>query len=187
MSRPVSDLKPEALLSTCGQYTIRPIRPEDNQAIADITIAVLLSFGCSGPGYASSDPELHCMYETYRDTDGEYFVVEENETGRVLGGAGFSRLKGTTKEEAVCELQKLYFLPELRGKGLAKQILSICFERAARMGFRHMYLETIPAMTAAINLYEKFGFQRLSQRMGDTGHNACPVFMLRELPVLSAV
>lgn len=177
----------ETLLSHCGAYTVRPIRPGDNQAIADITVSVLLSFGCSGPGYASSDPELHCMYETYRDADGEYFVVEENATGRVLGGVGFSRLKGTTEEEAVCELQKLYFLPELRGKGLAKQILPFCFERAARMGFRRMYLESIPAMTAAISLYKKFGFKHLDQRLGNTGHNACPIFMLRELPVLATV
>jgi putative acetyltransferase len=104
-----------------------------------------------------------------------------------LGGIGYSRLKGTTPEEAICELQKLYFLPELRGKGLAKQMLALCIERAAELGFRQMYLESIPAMEAAINLYVKFGFRRLSGPMGNTGHTACPVHMLRELPVLSAV
>lgn len=171
------------ILSACGAYTIRPIEPQDNQAVMEITLKILTDFGCVGPGYASSDPELRCMYETYREAEGEYFVVIENATGRVLGGAGYSRLKGTTPEESVCELQKLYFLPELRGKGLGKQLLTLCIERAAEAGFRQMYLESIPVMETAIALYTRLGFKQLDKPMGNTGHTACSIYMVRELPV----
>lgn len=174
----------ENILSDCGCYTIRPIQPEDNKAIAEIGITVLSEFGCVGPGYASSDPELQAMYETYRDIDGEYFVVVENETQKVMGGCGFSRLKNSTPEEAICELQKLYFVPVLRGKGLAKKLLHLCIERATKLSFRQMYLESVPAMIAAISLYERNGFQHLSGPMGNTGHTACGIFMLRELPAI---
>lgn len=175
------------VVSKCNQYTIRPIEPQDNPAVADITIQTLASFGFVGEGYACSDPELPYMYETYRDSDGKYFVIVDNDTQKVLGGCGFSRLKGTTIEESTCELQKLYFRPELRGKGLAPQILSLCIEQATQMGFRTMYLESTPVMTTAIDLYKKFGFEHLSQPMGNTGHNACSVFMRRALPQLCAV
>lgn len=175
----------QTVTSACGRYRFRPIQPEDNPAVAEITIATLQEFGCVGPGYASSDPELQRMYETYRDAEGEYYVIVDTETQCVLGGGGFSRLKGTTPEEGVCELQKLYFLPELRGKGLARQLLPMLIERAALTGFQRMYLESVPAMTTAIRMYEKFGFKHLSQPYGNTGHSACPIYMMRELPVLS--
>jgi putative acetyltransferase len=177
----------ENIVSECGKYTIRPIQPEDNKAVAEIGITTLAEFGCVGPGYASSDPELQSMYETYQAVVGEYFVIVENETQKVMGGGGFSRLKNSSDEEALCELQKLYFVPALRGKGLAKKLLRLCIERAATLGFRRMYLESVPAMTAAISLYEKNGFQHLSGPMGNTGHTSCGIFMLRELPVLASL
>lgn len=163
------------------RFIIRPIQPQDNQAVAQITIDTLASFGFVGEGYACSDPELQRMYETYQGWEGEYYVIVDNDTQQVMGGCGFSRLRGTTPGESICELQKLYFRPELRGKGMAKKIVTLCTEEAIRMGFRQMYLETTPVMTTAINMYEKFGFEHLSQPMGNTGHDACSVFMLRSL------
>ena len=49
--------------------------------------------------------------------DREYLVVER--ATRVLGGGGFSALSAGDKE--VCELQRMYFDPEIRGLGLGPQ------------------------------------------------------------------
>jgi putative acetyltransferase len=162
--------------------TIRPVEARDNVALQHLVPAVLREFvDCSQPGYASSDPELMDMHGNYQAVDSRYWVVSDDETGHILGGAGFSRLKGTTEEDAICELQKLYFLPELRGRGIARHLVERSIEEATRLGYRHMYLETIPPMTTAIAMYEKFGFKKLPVRMGATGHSACSVFMLRPL------
>lgn len=162
--------------------TIRLIEPEDNAAIAKIIREVLESYGCVGPGYASSDPEIEDMYTAYQASDSRYWVVVDSQTQQVFGGGGFSRLKDTDVEDGVCELQKLYFLPAARGYGMGKKLLQMILAVAALTGYREMYLETIPDMTTAIALYEQFGFKRLPASRGNTGHHRCGVHMSTELP-----
>ncbi len=156
---------------------IRPIEPKDNEAVKHIILAILESYGCIGPGFASSDPEIEDMFTTYALPDARYWVLENSGSGQVIGGGGFSRLKGTSVEEGICELQKLYFLPQARGYGFGKKMLQFCIEEAKNLGYQEMYLETIPEMLEAIAMYQKFGFERLSGPKGKTGHNKCPVQM----------
>lgn len=167
-------------MMTTSQHLIRPIQPEDNRVMAEIVVAILQEFGCVGPGYASSDPEIHNLYESYSADSSQYMVIaDENNT--IVGGGGYSRLKGTTESDAICELQKLYFKPELRGQGLGKQLLESLIDHAHQAGYKRMYLETVPQMKSAISLYQKSGFQYLEGPRGNTGHHACSVFMLLNL------
>ena len=163
-------------------YQIRGIEPRDNPGVKALVVEVLKEFGCMGPGYACNDAELDDMHGAYQAQGGRYWVIEEKTTGRIVGGGGFARLKGTTPEEAVCELQKLYFFPELRGKGLGKAMMEIVMDEAIQAGYETMYLETIPPMSQAIGLYQRFGFTPLDHHMGDTGHHErCKVYMARTL------
>lgn len=173
-------------------YIIRPIAPEDNEQMAALLLSTLEEFGCTGPGFASSDPELHDLYSAYQTTteqkpDCGYWVVVNETTGQVYGGGGFSRLKGTSVEDAICELQKMYFDSALRGKGYGRMLLELCIQQATEAGYRTLYLETTPAMKQALKLYEKMGFKPLPTYLGDTGHRSCTVFMSRPLSRLDTV
>ena len=75
----------------------------------------------------------------------------------------------------------MYFSPELRGMGVGKTLIDICIKKATEMGYHSMYLETINSMKIAQKLYISRGFEYLDERMGNTGHCACPVFMLKKL------
>ena len=75
-------------------------------------------------------------------------------------------VKGTTETEGICELQKVYFRPSLRGLGFGRKILERCIQEAAMAGYRLMYLESVPQMSNAVGIYEKLGFQHLSTRRG---------------------
>ena len=164
------------------QYVIRPIEAKDNQAVFNLVIEILTGYGAVGEGYACNDPELKEMYHYYQSVWGAYSVVEDRETGQILGAGGYEQLKGTEKEDAICELQKLYFLPALRGKGLGKQLLAQLIEEASEDGFKQMYLETIPPMESAQALYRKFGFVNLPEHRGNTGHQQnCSIYMIRDL------
>lgn len=163
-------------MMTTNQHLIRPIQPEDNRAMADIVVAILQEFGCVGPGYASSDPETHHPYESYSADSSQYLVIAD-EHNTIVGGGGYSRLKGTTESDAICELQKLYFKPELRGQGLGKQLLESLIAHARQADYKRMYLETVPQMKSAISLYQKSGFQFLNGPLGNTGHHACTIHM----------
>jgi len=52
----------------------------------------------------------------------------------------------------------MYFLPEIRGLGLGKQVLDRAIEHARRLGFSAIVLETISVLKRAIYLYTRFGF-----------------------------
>jgi putative acetyltransferase len=168
--------------TTVKSYTLREIEPQDNPVIQHIVKTVLAEFGCHGPGWASCDPELDDMFSTYQNHNASYQVVVDVKTNDVLGGGGYAQLKGTAEEEGICELQKLYFLPQARGLGAGKVLLSQLIEGARRAGFKTMYLESIPQLESAVALYEKLGFVKRPCHLGNTGHQQnCNVYMTLQL------
>lgn len=75
----------------------------------------------------------------------------------------------------------MYFLPIIRGKGLAKCLAPQALDFARQPGFRYCYLETTASLTLAVGLYEHLGFEHIVQAMGATGHVDCEVTMLKNL------
>jgi len=159
------------------ELTLRPIRPEDDPEIAAIIRTVMPEFGAVGDGYAIQDPEVDFMSRAYSGARSAYFVVEQ--AGRVVGGGGVGALAGG--DETVCELRKMYFLSEVRGTGMGEKLLQRCIEEARRMGYQTMYLETLTGMKAAQRLYRRMSFERLTSRMGSTGHHGCNQFFALKL------
>ena len=158
-------------------FLIRPIAPHDDAAIAGIIRSVMPEFGASGPGFAIHDKEVDAMYKSYSHPRSAYFVIESE--GRVLGGGGVAPLTGGDAD--VCELRKMYFLPELRGRGAGRALMERCLETARELGFGRCYLETLTGMDTAQALYAKFGFRPLCAPMGNTGHHGCNRFFILKL------
>lgn len=157
--------------------TLRAVEKKDNPKLASLLRAVLIEMGVPKTGTAYEDPELDTMYEAYQHQRSAYFVVEE--AGKVVGGAGIAPLK--KGPDGICELQKMYFGPEARGKGWGSQMMAHCLDFAQKQGFSQCYIETMPNMLAAQKLYNKTGFYYLENPMGDTGHCNCSVWMLKEI------
>lgn len=156
---------------------IREIEQKDDPKIAKAIRSVLIEFGVPKVGTAYEDKALDCMTETYSKPRKAYFVVEKGNT--IIGGAGISPLDNY--DGNVCELQKMYFMPEARGKGLGSKMMEKCLAFAKGAGFEQCYLETMPYMDDARKLYRKVGFESIDKPMGDTGHYSCSVWMLKDL------
>ena len=156
---------------------IRLIERNDNPQIAKVIRSVLEDFNVPKVGTAYADVSLDSMFENYQKPNSVYFVVEEND--KIIGGAGVAQLDNF--EGNVCELQKMYFLTEARGKGIGAQMMEFCLAKAREFGFEKMYLETMEYMTDAQKLYKKSGFEYIDSAMGDTGHYSCPVHMIKIL------
>jgi putative acetyltransferase len=156
---------------------IRPITAADDPAVSAIVRQVMPEFGADGPGFAIHDPEVGAMSLAYPGGRARYLVVERG--GRVVGGGGFAPLAGG--EPRVCELRKMYFLPELRGLGVGAALLDRLLVEAAEAGFATCYLETLAGMTRARALYESRGFRRIAGPLGSTGHFGCNTFYERPL------
>ncbi|QPI42658.1 MULTISPECIES: GNAT family N-acetyltransferase [Pectobacterium] len=164
--------------ATSAKLQVRPITAHDDAAIARVIRQVSAEFGLTADkGYTVSDPNLDALFALYSQPQSAYWVIEYE--GCVVGGGGIAPL--VAGDEDVCELQKMYFLPIARGKGLARQLAIQALDFARQHGFRRCYLETTGHLTSAIRLYESLGFEPISHSMGNTGHTDCEVTMLKVL------
>lgn len=158
-------------------FRLRPIRAEDDPAVAAIIRSVMPEFGAVGDGFAINDPEVDWMSRAYTAPRSAYFVIERD--GVVQGGGGVAPLEGGDGD--TCELRKMYFLPSLRGLGAGRALIERCLDAARGFGFTRCYLETLCGMSDARRLYERSGFRLIEGALGATGHGGCNTFYLREL------
>ena len=156
---------------------IRPIKKEDNVELAKVMRTSLEEFGEAKPGTVYTDPTTDRLYQLFREPGSFYFVAEDK--GQVVGGCGVYPTKGLPEKYA--ELVKLYLRSDYRGKGLGKELMLECFDKAVELGYNHLYLESIPALNKAVHLYKKVGFEKLDHRLGDSGHFSCDLWMVKEL------
>ncbi len=161
-----------------SKYQIRIIAPSDNERVSEIILSVMADFGCIGEGYSSSDPEVQSMYEAYTNDQSAFFVIADHENV-IYGCGGIGPLSGGDSE--TCELKKMYFLSELRGKGLGQLMIDTCVEAAKSRNYSKCYLETLEAMKAANHLYYKNDFKKLTCNMGSTGHSGCDAYFVKQL------
>jgi putative acetyltransferase len=170
-----------AMTMVTGPYLLRPIEPRDNAAVKTLVVETLAEFGHTGNRFACADPELDDMTTTYAHNDARFWVIEDTTTGAIMGCGGYDRLRGTTPDEGVVEMQKLYFNPALRGKGLGKTLCQFILDHARFDGYQLMYIETTPKLTSAVGLYKKLGFDFIDGPLGATGHSGCTIYMTRPL------
>jgi GNAT superfamily N-acetyltransferase len=80
------------------------------------------------------------------------FVIARAE-GRAVGCGALRRL-----DEMSAEVKRMYFEPELRGRGIAKLILAHLEAAALVMGIHRLVLETGIYQAEAIGLYRRMDF-----------------------------
>ena len=156
---------------------IRTIREDDNKALATIIRNTLAEFNANKPGTVYYDDTTDHLSEIFKAGNSIYFVAEQQ--GEILGGSGI--YPTANLPAATCELVKFYLSANARGKGVGKLLLQKCIKAAKEMGYTKMYLETMPELTIAIPMYEKFGFTYLPAAQGSSGHTGCEVWMIKNL------
>lgn len=159
------------------QVVLREIEYADNIQVAQLIRTVLEEYGVPKVGSAYADKALEDMFMAYSAPRSVFFVVHDGE--KIIGCAGIAPLDNY--QGNICELQKMYLTRETRGLGLGKKLIAKCLAKARDFGFEGCYLETMPYMEVAQNLYLKNGFTHIDAPMGCTGHNACPVYMYKVL------
>lgn len=153
------------------------IQLEDNSKIAKVIRDVLKEHGVDKPGTVFTDPTTDDLYHLFQTPRSIYWIAKMN--NEVIGGCGIFPTEGLPS--GCSELVKLYVASEFRGKKIGYHLMEICFNSAKELGYNQLYLETLPELSKAIGLYKQVGFKSLSKSLGDSGHFACDIWMLKDL------
>ncbi len=139
---------------------IRFLTPDDIAAFWTVRLEALES----EPFAFGASPESHRMLTVeefgtrYTVDPQNNFVVGTFDDGKLSGIAGFVRERGL-KELHKGRLWSVYLTPRLRGRGLAKAMLSLLLERAAQIeGLEQILLRVAQNQAAANRLYRSLGF-----------------------------
>jgi putative acetyltransferase len=156
---------------------IRTILPADNKALAKIIRNSLEEFKANKPGTVYFDDTTDNLSQVFKTPCSIYFVAESD--GVLLGGGGIYPTQNLPAD--TCELVKLYLSNTARGKGIGKLLMEKCFTAAKDLGYKKMYLETMPELNIAVPMYEKMGFTYLQSPQGNSGHCGCDIWMIKDL------
>lgn len=156
-------------------FHIRPLTPADQTQLASVIRQVSHEYGLTADrGFSVADQLLDQLYEVYQAPGCAYWVLIDPK-GQLCGGAGIGRLQGA--ERAVCELQKMYLLPDARGRGLGRRLVLQALQWAQAVGYQSCYLETTACLHQAVRLYHSLGFREQTAALGCTGHVDCEIRM----------
>jgi GNAT superfamily N-acetyltransferase len=106
-----------------------------------------------------------------------YFALEpkdlevlDDPVGKVTGPGGQILLAVEDGEAIGCvalmvmpdggfEVAKMAVTEAHKGRGVGRELMAACIERARQLGARRLYLETNSGLAPALGLYRRFGFQ----------------------------
>lgn len=101
--------------------------------------------------------DMDDIHSSYFNDDGTFLVMVDDD--QIIGTGAIKKL-----DEEICELKRLWFLKEYRGKGLGYQMTLELLSFARSKGYKRVRLETDPdAQSHALNFYKRLGFYEIPQ------------------------
>ncbi|SFI05801.1 GNAT family N-acetyltransferase [Halpernia frigidisoli] len=159
------------------EITVRKIEEKDNLEIASIIRSCFDDFNAPKSGTVYVDPTTDHLYDLFKEKKSALFVAQENE--KLLGCCGIFPTEGLPEDCA--ELVKFYLHKNSRGKGIGRKLMEESISFAKDIGFKSIYIESLPEFSTAVSIYEKQGFKFLEKSLGNSGHSGCNLWMLKEL------
>lgn len=103
-----------------------------------------------------------------------YWVAETD--NRIVGYAGLS------VQAPDADVQTIAIDSQFQGHGLGGQLLEVMLNRARELGVRSVFLEVRNDNSAAIALYAKYGFEKISERRNYYPDGTSAIIMRRVQP-----
>ena len=156
----------------------RSLTAADDAVLASIIRTSLEQMHLNLPGTAYSDPELDHLSAYYaREPKKRTYFVALDDAGQVVGGVGVAEFAPIPN---CAEIQKLYLIDAVRGKGYGKELMRLAETWSREAGYRQLYLETHSNLQIAIKLYQKLGFTEI-ERPKEVLHSTMDHFYINHL------
>ena len=156
---------------------IRQVKETDNPLLSKMIRKVFEEHDAPKKGTVYSDPTTDFLYESFQTEKSILWVAEKN--SEILGCCGVYPTTGLPKQ--CVELVKFYLPKESRGKGIGRILMEKSIHAAKEFGYSEIYIESLPQFSKAVNMYEKQGFIKLNNPLGESGHTSCNIWMLKSL------
>ena len=130
--------------------------PEALELVAAMEAWVTEGFGPATPDRTSTVSAAEMVPPA-----GAFVVLRED--GRTVAGGGIRRL-----EPGVCEIKRMFVVPEARGRGHGRRVLEALEGAASQLGYRRARLDTALSMTTAMGLYESAGYRPIADYNGNS-------------------
>ncbi len=149
--------------------TVRPVRPEEYEAVGDLCVAAYDAIGLAWEHYL----------QTLRDTAARVRVAHvlvavagDGAGGAPDGGGPLGTVTlitdfgpyGEIARAGEAEFRLLATAPAAQGRGVGEALVRACADEAAARGRRLLVCSTRREMAAAHRLYGRIGFRRMPER-----------------------
>jgi ribosomal protein S18 acetylase RimI-like enzyme len=145
-------------------FLIRPIRPDEYEALGDLTVAAYHAIPADMPQQEAYDGALR---DVARRAETSCVLVAVGPAGELLGGVTYVSGPDDPYSEELRQgeagIRMLAVDPACQGRGIGRALTEACLESARAAGRSRLVLHTADFMPAAVRLYERMGFVRVPE------------------------
>jgi GNAT superfamily N-acetyltransferase len=131
-----------------------PVAGDDPQLLAllaDVVVELAARYGDDDPGSIhGASPEAR-------------WVLVRDHDGRAIACGGLQPLSWTVADAdpGLGEIKRVYVVPDARGRGLSRAVMTALLETAREAGYRTLWLETGTEQPEALALYRRSGWTEI--------------------------
>jgi GNAT superfamily N-acetyltransferase len=147
-----ANLKPKPVKHPSG-VEFRQFQAKDYQAVRQLHEMALREVGGYNENNTELDRDLYNIEGYYLNMGGEFLVGTLKD--KVVAMGAFRM----TAEEDQAELKRMRVHPDLQGKGMGSQLLTLLEAKAKEQGYTGMILDTWVGQQVARQFYESHGYR----------------------------
>lgn len=129
---------------------IEPATDETDIAAVKKIFAAFIEFLPIDMGFQGIDAEMASFPDTYD------LLLLAKTAGKPVGAVALKK-----HDALVCEMKRLYVLPEAQGTGAGRKLCERLIKEARSLGYKTMLLDSLKRLEAAVALYRKLGFEEI--------------------------
>ncbi|MGM0704809.1 MAG: GNAT family N-acetyltransferase [Bacteroidota bacterium] len=107
------------------------------------------------------EAELQELPGPYASPQGTILLAYRSDTDAPEQAVGCVALQ-PLPDDGMCEMKRLYVVPEARGEGWGRTLAEAILTEARHRGYTRMRLDTLASLHAARALYRKLGFKEIT-------------------------